>query len=102
MDFDQFKNSLKEKEPDSGLPRELKALWYDARGDWNKAHELIQDETTRHASWIHAYLHRKEGDIGNAMYWYSKARKPLAQTSLSDEWEGIVRDLIQELKDKST
>ena len=65
----------------------LKALFWDKQGDWEKAHELVQDSSEASAAWIHAYLHRKEGDDANAGYWYKKAGKPFFNGSLTEEWE---------------
>ncbi len=67
----------------------LKALIADKNGNWDQAHDLIQDSDTIHAAWIHAYLHRKEGDLWNAQYWYKKANKPLFHGSLDEEWEAL-------------
>jgi hypothetical protein len=77
-----------------GLSAALQALWHDARGNWEKAHELAQGDGTREGSWVHAYLHRKEGDDGNAAYWYSRARRPVAEGSLPEEWAAIVTKLL--------
>ena len=70
------------------------ALWYDAKEDWEKAHELIQDIEDKNAAWIHAYLHRKEGDIWNADYWYRRAGKKRPDASLQNEWEQIATELL--------
>lgn len=90
MNVALFTESLAEKEPPGELSIYLKALWYDAKGDWDKAHQFIQDVEDKNASWIHAYLHRKEGDIANADYWYSRAGKKRSPLSLENEWEEIV------------
>jgi hypothetical protein len=89
-----FSESIKENEPPSGSSFYLKALWYDAKGNWKKAHEIIQDIDDKNASWIHAYLHRKEGDTGNADYWYSLAGKIRPSVSLENEWEELVASFI--------
>ncbi len=94
MDFKQFRESLSQVSPSSQLPDHLKALWYDAKGDWEQSHNIIQDIDDRNAAWIHAYLHRKEGDIWNADYWYGKAGKKRPSVSLQQEWENIVTALI--------
>ena len=65
-------------------------MWYDAKGNWDRAHDLAQEIHNNEGSWIHAYLHRKEGDEGNAAYWYHRADKPVCNSSLQDEWENIV------------
>ena len=94
MNYEDFKKSLEDKNPPSDLSPLLKALWHDGRGDWHSAHELAQDVHTRDGSWIHAYLHRKEGDLGNAGYWYSRAGKSMPTLSLEAEWESISRELL--------
>jgi hypothetical protein len=94
MTFASFRDSLNNNAPPTGSNVYLSALWYDAKNDWDKAHELIQDVHDANASWVHAYLHRKEGDISNAGYWYSKASKIVPGYSLDKEWEEIVMALI--------
>jgi hypothetical protein len=94
MDLEQFRESLSQSAPSPQLSDHLKALWYDAKGDWEQSHNIIQDINDNNAAWIHAYLHRKEGDIWNADYWYSKAGKKRPPVSLQQEWENIVTDLI--------
>ena len=69
----------------------LQSLWYDAKGDWEKAHNLISDLETPENNLIHAYLHRKEGDASNAAYWYRRASQPVCRAPLDAEWEAIVR-----------
>jgi hypothetical protein len=86
----EFKSSLVSSQPDSELSVLLKSLWYDGKGDWDKAHSLIDHLDDRESAWVHAYLHRKEGDIGNADYWYRKAHKTRPNVSLEEEWEGLV------------
>jgi len=78
----------------TGLSPALRALRVDAAGDWHGAHDLLQDENGADASWVHAYLHRKEGDLGNAGYWYRKAGKSPASGSLDDEWHAIATALL--------
>ena len=94
MNFEEFKKSLSDSTPLSDSSAYLQSLWYDAKGDWNKAHEMIQNIEDKTAAWIHAYLHRKEGDTGNADYWYSRAGKKKSPLSLEEEWEEIVAALI--------
>ena len=81
------------RSPDELAPP-LKALWHDARGDWDAAHRVAQDIDDDTGAWIHAYLHRKEGDPGNAAYWYRRARKPVASGSLDAEWDEIATALL--------
>ncbi len=70
------------------------ALWHDARGDWARAHEIVQDLTSPDASWVHAYLHRREGDDSNARYWYGRAGRQACRLSLDDEWTQIAGALL--------
>ena len=89
-----FKSSLSGISPLSGVTPSLAALWWAGKGDWNKAHEIVQDESGADAAWVHAYLHRQEGDLPNASYWYRRAGQPAAQDSLEAEWERIVSALL--------
>lgn len=73
----------------------LLALWYDKRDDWQRAHELVQDDPSREAAHIHAYLHRKEGDLGNARYWYRTARVDESKAPLDVEWSSLVASLVR-------
>jgi hypothetical protein len=80
--------------PPPGISPALAALWQAARGDWDRAHEIAQSDRTANGSWVHAYLHRQEGDNGNAGYWYSRAGKSMPATSLDEEWAAIARELL--------
>jgi hypothetical protein len=80
--------------PPDQLEGLLLALWWDAKGDWNRAHEIAQDVSGADGAWVHAYLHRKEGDLGNAAYWYARAGRPVAKDDLSAEWERIAVALL--------
>src|SRR5262252_1846704 len=91
----EFRQTLSSASPPAGLPAALVALWHDAAGDWDAAHTVAQDIDDETGSWIHAYLHRKEGDAGNAAYWYHRAGKPVSKLSLDDEWEEIAGGLLQ-------
>jgi hypothetical protein len=91
---DEFKASLKDGKPPKMGPV-LQALWHDARGDWDKAHQLAQDVDDESGAWVHAYLHRKEGDLSNARYWYRRARRSGATDSLESEWSRIVSTLLE-------
>ena len=93
MTLAEFKASLGGAEP-TGLGAPLLALWYDGRRDWTRAHEIAQDIDDATGAWIHAYLHRKEGDASNAAYWYRRAERPLATGTLADEWTEIVTALL--------
>ena len=90
MNLSTFKETLATANLPSTLSVYAQAMWYDAKGDWNKAHQLVQDLTDNNAAWIHAYLHRKEGDIWNADYWYNRAGRKRPDISLSEEWEQII------------
>jgi hypothetical protein len=94
MTITEFRNSLKQSSPPSQLSNVLQALWYDANGDWETAHNVAQDIRSKEGSWIHAYLHRKEGDLGNASYWYHRANQPVSNKSLTEEWEEIAKALL--------
>jgi len=94
MIMDIYIKSLDNDHPPSPISVYLQALWYDAKGNWEQAHQLVQDIETAEGSWIHAYLHRKEGDIANADYWYRRAGKSLPDIPLKQEWENIVKDFL--------
>jgi len=88
-----FKRSLSQRVPPKEVAPTLAALWWAKKGDWDKAHRIVMDEHSRDAAWVHAYLHRVEGDDGNARYWYAQARRGAAKTPLDDEWNEIVAAL---------
>ena len=94
MDITGFKSSLELDNPPEELSRPLQALWWDGKGDWDKAHTTAQEVSDADGAWVHAYLHRKEGDEGNAAYWYSRAGKPKSSVSLDEEWEEIVQAML--------
>ena len=91
-----FKRSARETAPPAGIAPPLAALWWAAKGEWDRAHVLVQDDPSREAAWVHAHLHRVEGDLGNAAYWYRTARKPAASGPLETEWDAIVAALLGE------
>lgn len=95
MTLDEFNATLKQQQPPAGTAPLLQALWYDAKGQWDRAHDIAQDIHTDDGSWVHAYLHRREGDLGNASYWYRLAHKPTCQKGLAEEWKDIVSDLLR-------
>ena len=82
--------------PPPGLGPALESLWHDAHGEWERAHACAQEDHHPDGSWVHAYLHRKEGDLGNAGYWYARAGRPMpaATVTLEVEWEEIARELL--------
>ena len=94
MTIAEFRHSLSASHPPAGIAPALAALWHDARGDWDTAHRVAQDVDDAQGAWVHAYLHRKEGDEGNAAYWYGRARQPIAQDTLEQEWTRIVVALL--------
>ncbi|HXJ89022.1 MAG TPA: hypothetical protein VMS18_19550 [Candidatus Binatia bacterium] len=96
MTFDDFRRSLTASQPPDGLTPALAGLWWDAKNDWTRAHESAQQDEGPDGSWVHAYLHRKEGDQDNAAYWYSRACKPVGQGPLDAECEKIVKTLLEQ------
>ncbi len=96
MDAKTFRESLAAPSPPAGLSPPLAALWQAAKGDWDAAHRLVQDESSAEAAWVHAYLHRVEGDLGNAGYWYRRAGKPVAAGPLDEEWQAIAAALLRQ------
>ncbi len=94
MTLDEFRETLRDEKPPAGLSLALAGLWWDAKGSWAQAHESAQQDEGPAGSWVHAYLHRKEGDASNAGYWYRRAHKPHSQLSLEQEWEEIAKALL--------
>jgi hypothetical protein len=92
--FAEFTGSTKQPRPPAGLSPALLALWHDARGDWEAAHTVAQDIQTPEGAWIHAYLHRKEGDLANAGYWYRRAGRAESRDSLDVEWASIAHAML--------
>jgi len=95
MTFPEFKTSLAQETPPTKLSPELQALWYDGKDNWHQSHEIAQEKNTPNYCWIHAYLHRKEGDQWNANYWYQRAGRKMPKVSLEQEWEDIVQELLK-------
>lgn len=97
MTLQDFREAIRrDSSPPAHLTLALAGLWWDAKGDWKQAHESAQQDTSLAGSWVHAYLHRKEGDASNAAYWYGRAGKPPARTSLEQEWIEITERLLSE------
>lgn len=95
MNLDVFRASLANAAPAPSLDLALQALWWDGKGDWTRAHECAQaDESDPRTGWVHAYLHRKEGDLSNAAYWYRRVGRSVASGQLDVEWGEIARALI--------
>jgi hypothetical protein len=92
--LDTFKESLTQDNPPGNFSAHATALWYAGKGNWGKAHDIVQDLPDEDASRIHAFLHRQEGDISNAKYWYAKAGSKMPASSLDEEWENLVKRSI--------
>lgn len=92
MDINDFKQSIIDVQLPAELPVHMQSLWYDGTGDWKTAHDLIDKLTDLRSAHIHAYLHRKEGDIWNADYWYKMAGKSRPHVSLEEEWEMLLSE----------
>lgn len=96
MTVDEFRASLSQAAPPTGISEPLAALWWDAKGDWARGHALINDMETPAAMAVHAYLHRKEGVAWNAEYWYSRAGRKYRRSSLAAEWLALLEGLLDE------
>jgi hypothetical protein len=94
MDLAAFEKSLQHDAPPAQMSEAVQALWWDAKGDWHRAHECAQARDDEAGAWVHAYLHRKEGDLSNAGHWYRRARKPVAAGALDAEWRAIAAALL--------
>ena len=94
MDLESFVTSLDTDTPPKDISVYLLALWYDAKEDWDQSHTTIQDVDTKNAAWIHAYLHRKEGDTFNADYWYRRAGKKRSDVTIKEEWNNLVTAMM--------
>jgi hypothetical protein len=98
MTLDDFRQSLTQAEPPAELTLALAGLWWDGKGDWTSAHESVEEDESLEGLWVHAYLHRKEGDQGNAAYWYGRAGKPVCQEPLDAEWLKNPRGLASKFR----
>jgi hypothetical protein len=85
-----FRQSLRAKAPPAGASAALQALWWAAKDDWDKAHRIVMNEHDQDCAWVHAYLHRLEGDLDNAKYWYRQSHRKPATHELASEWSEIV------------
>jgi hypothetical protein len=94
MTFLEFGQSLAQPTAPPGLPVPLLALWHAGRGDWERAHELVQANETPPNNLVHAYLHRQEGDTFNAGYWYRRAGRPMPTGPLAHEWERLAQEFL--------
>ena len=94
MDLEAFKQSLSAEAPPSGLSQALQGLWHQGRGEWDAAHGCAQAQSDEEGAWVHAHLHRVEGDLPNARYWYRRAGRPESSAPLDQEWSEIVAALL--------
>jgi hypothetical protein len=94
MNVTEFRASTEAAEPPPGLSLPLRTLWWEAKGDWKRAHECAQEDRTPEGSIVHAYLHRVEGDLANAGHWYSRAGRPAATGPLADEWAALASEFL--------
>ncbi len=94
MTLAEFKQSQSKARPPTGLSVALSALWWAGKDDWDKAHKIVMDEGGKDCAWVHAYLHRVEGDLENARYWYKQAGKPVVSSALDTEYETIAQTLL--------
>lgn len=97
MTLDEFIHLIEQERCPESLPKALQAMWYDKKGDWEKAHQIVQNASDTDSAWIHAYLHRKEGDLFNARYWYRRTGRSEFKEDLNQEWEQIVKDLLRKI-----
>jgi hypothetical protein len=96
-----FKTSLTKSKPPAELPPALAALWWAGKNAWDKAHAIVMDADDGDCAWVHAYLHRQEGDLSNARYWYRQAGKPAATGPLPAEWEAIAKALVSKAGERA-
>jgi len=95
MDLPEFKRSLAKAKPPVGVAPALAALWWAGKDGWEKAHRIVMDEAGKDCAWVHAYLHRVEGDLPNARYWYRRAQRPVPSKPLAAEWDVIASTLLE-------
>ena len=96
MTYDEFIKSVEGDQPSAGLSETLISLWWDKKGDWDTAHSIAQDIPTTPGSAVHAYLHREEGVLWNADYWYSRAGRVRPDIPLEEEWKSLVEEMLAE------
>ena len=94
--FAEFNNSLSFKAPPDELSLYEEALWYAGKGDWERAHNIVQEMNDNSSSLIHAFLHRQEGDLSNARYWYERAGSRMPANTIHEEWEYLVNKFLAE------
>ncbi|MBT6273825.1 MAG: hypothetical protein HOI95_06805 [Chromatiales bacterium] len=95
MTLDDFERSLEGQAPPTDATAPLTALWLERKGDWSAAHTVVQDDESVESAWVHAYLHRVEGDLGNAKYWYGRAQRTPSDQAVADEWRSIAAALMK-------
>jgi hypothetical protein len=96
MTLDAFTRTVSQSQPPTELAPSVQALWWAAKDDWERAHQIVMAHEDPDCAWVHAYLHRREGDLPNARWWYKEAKRPVAIGSLDDEWSAIARALPNE------
>ena len=94
MTFDEFVGSISAEKPPAAVSEMLTSLWWDKKGDWDRAHSIAQDIPTEQGSAVHAYLHREEGVLWNADYWYRRAGRQRPNVSLEEEWHRLVEEML--------
>jgi len=94
MDVNEFRESVEQDSPPANLPAPIEALWWDAKGDWARAHGLVDELESKAGMAVHAYLHRKEGSLSNADYWYARAGRSFHRPALEDEWNALASGLL--------
>jgi hypothetical protein len=95
MNASEFRTTIRQEIPPEGLSAPLAALWWDAKGDWTQAHGLVDELESKDGMAVHAYLHRKEGSLENADYWYARAGRTFHRPELEDEWEALLTGLLK-------
>lgn len=96
MNIDGFIETVQQDQPPSGLSETLQSLWWDKKGDWDLAHSIAQEIPTVQGSAVHAYLHREEGVLWNADYWYKRANRKRPDIPLDEEWQQLVEEMLNE------
>ena len=94
MTFDEFKATLSEDSPPTSVSLPLQAMWFAGKGEWDKSHDICQ-ESNQELDWVHAWLHRQEGDLSNAGYWYRRANQTMSESTLEEEWDEIAQALLK-------
>jgi hypothetical protein len=98
MNLETFKASAARNEPPAAISQALAALWWMKKGDWEKAHATAQDDPSKDGAWVHGHLHRVEGDLDNAAYWYGQSGRTRGTQPLEEEWDAIAAALLASVK----